>query len=93
MDGEDWLMAAPPPEMTELKLLLGSDTSERLKLRAAASGRAVADYAAALIEDAVTKPSIEEVLAPVREQFARSGMSEDELSDFLEEAKHRRRDQ
>jgi pantoate kinase len=79
--------------MTELKLLLGLDTSERLQRRAAASGKNVADYAAGLIEEAVTRPSIEEVLAPVREQFARSGMSEDELSDFLEEAKHRRREE
>jgi hypothetical protein len=86
-------MSTPTPELTELKLLLGSDTSERLKQRAAASGKEVADYAAALIEDAVTKPSIDEVLAPIREQFARSGMSEDELSNFLEDAKHRRRDE
>jgi hypothetical protein len=78
-------------QMVELKVRLHSDASEKLKQRAAASGSDVADYAAKLIEDAVTKPGIDEVLAPVREQFARSGMSEDELSDFLEEAKHRRR--
>jgi pantoate kinase len=84
-------MAMPAQEITGLKVRLGTEASTRLKERAAASGKEVAAYAAELIEDAVKRPSLEEVLAPVREQFARSAMSEDELSDFLEEAKHRRR--
>jgi cytochrome P450 len=84
-------MSIPAHEIIELKVHLPPDASEKLRQRAAASGKGIADYASELIEDAVTKPGIDEVLAPVRAQFARSGMTEDELSDFLEEAKHRRR--
>lgn len=84
-------MALPAQDMTELKIRLRTEAGQRLKERAAASGKDAADYAAELIEDAVTKPTLGEILAPAQEQFARSGMTEDELSDFLEEAKHRRR--
>lgn len=82
---------APGSGITELKVRLRTETGQRLKQRAAASGKKAADYAAELIEDAVAKPSLDELLAPVRKKFARSGMTEDELSDYLEEAKHRRR--
>jgi hypothetical protein len=84
-------MATRTPGILELKLRLGSETGRKLKAKAAAIGKDAADYAAELIEDAITQPSLDEMLAPVREQFARSGMGEDELSDFLEDAKHRRR--
>lgn len=84
-------MAAAASGTIELKLRLRSDAGERLKQRAAASGKDIADYAAQLIEEAVTTPSLDDVLAPIREHFAQSGMNEDQLSDFLEEAKHRRR--
>jgi hypothetical protein len=82
---------AAVPQTVELKLHLRADANRKLKERAAASGKDVADYAAKLIEDAVTNPSLDEVLSSVRERFAASGMSEDELSEFLEDAKHRRR--
>jgi hypothetical protein len=84
-------MATPTPEILELRLRLGRETGRKLKAKAAAIGKDAADYAAELIEDAVTQPSLDEMLAAVREKFSRSGMSEDELSDFLEDAKHRRR--
>jgi hypothetical protein len=86
-------MPAPAPGTVEFRVRLPSDAGERLKQRAAASGKDIADYAAQLIEEAVTTPTLDDVLAPIRQRFAQSGMNEDELSDFLEEAKHRRRAQ
>lgn len=86
-------MATPlhAPE-NPLTVRISDAAREKLAQRAAATGKDVADCAAQIIEDAVTKPDLDEVLAPVRQQFARSGMSEDDLSDLLEAAKHRRRD-
>ena len=43
------------------------------------------------LERAATRPSLDEVLAPLRDEFDRSGMSEEELTDFLEDAKHEAR--
>jgi hypothetical protein len=36
-----------------------------------------------LVEHAVTRPSIHEILAPFRKQVAESGMSDEELDDFF----------
>lgn len=74
-----------------LTISLSPSTEAKLRERASASGRPADEYAAQLIESAVNQPSLDELLAPVREQFARSGMSEEELSDLLEEVKHEAR--
>jgi hypothetical protein len=49
----------------------------------------VETYAAALIEQSAKPPlTLAEISGPIAEDFARSGMTEDELGDLLEEAKH-----
>lgn len=65
-----------------MKLKLSDQAKRRLEERAAQSGRDVAEYTSELVERAVTSPTIDEILAPVREQVAQSGMSEAELMDF-----------
>ena len=50
-------------------------------------GKTPEEYLQALIDT----DGVDEMLAPVRQKFAESGMSEDQLSDFLEDIKHRRR--
>jgi hypothetical protein len=55
--------------------------------KARAIGKTPKEYLQALIDT----DGVDEILAPVRRKFAESGMSEDQLSDFLEEIKHRRR--
>lgn len=55
----------------------------KLKERAATSGQTLSAYAAKLVADTVTKPTIDEILSPVRAAFARTGMSEDELLNFF----------
>jgi hypothetical protein len=66
----------------EMKLRLSKSASEKLAQRAAETGRDVATVASDLIEQAVTRPTVDEVLAPFRKQVADSGMSDDELDEF-----------
>ena len=75
----------------ELRVRLSRDAGERLQRRAGESGKDVADYAAELIETAIDRQKLEEFIAPVRQEFEQSGMTEDELSELLETAKHRLR--
>ena len=72
------------PYGTEMSitLRLSEDASKKLVERAAQSGQDVANYASNLIEDAVTRPTIDELLAPVRAEFAKTGLSEDELMEL-----------
>ena len=78
-------MATTVEETTELamKLRLTKRASERLAQRAAESGQDVAALASDLIEQAVTRPTVDEVLAPFRKQIADSGMSDEELDAFF----------
>lgn len=57
--------------------------------RANALGKSLEEYLQALID----ADGIDEILAPARQAFAESGMSEDQLSDFLEDAKRRHREE
>lgn len=63
----------------------------RLRERAAAAGQPVPEFVSRLVEQAAAAASLEEVLAPIRREFAESGMSEDELTQVLEDAKHEMR--
>ena len=55
----------------------------RLAEQAASRGQDLSAVASELIEHAVTRPSIAEIMAPVWKQVAESGMSDEELDDFL----------
>lgn len=50
---------------------------------AASQGLKADDYVITAVEWALKKPSLDEFLAPVRQQFAASGMSEEELTSLL----------
>jgi len=69
-------------EVMTLTISISDDSAAKLKERASASGKAMPEYASHLVEQAVKSPTLEELLAPVQADFARSGMSEDELLDF-----------
>jgi hypothetical protein len=77
-------MATPT---TELMIPLRLSESARAKLaeRAAQNGQDVAAYASGLVEQAVTQPTIDEILAPYRKQVAESSMSDEKLDDFHRE--------
>jgi pantoate kinase len=74
-----------------LQVPISPETEAKLKAKAAVAGVDVPTFAARALERVVSKPSLEEVLAPLREEFERTGMSEDELVDLLEAAKHEMR--
>ena len=65
-----------------LSLELPASVEARLRERAAASGQPVEVYASRMLADAVSAPTIDEILAPVREDFAKSGMTEQQLMDL-----------
>jgi hypothetical protein len=67
-------------------------TEARLRERAALVGQDVATYAARVLERSAEQPlSLEEISGPIAEEFHRSGMSEEQLSDLLEKAEHEAR--
>ena len=84
---------------SRLKVLTGrlehhdgsSAAPAKLRAQAEAAGQEMIAYAAALLERAAKQPPLEEILAPVRAEFAASGMTDDQLGDYLEEAKHEMR--
>jgi len=72
-----------------LSLSISAEAESTLKAKAAAAGVDVATYAARQLELMVSPPrSLREISGSIAEDFARSGMTEDELSDFLEAEKH-----
>lgn len=74
--------AAPTIEMA-MKLRLTERARARLAAEAARTGQTIDAVAADLIEQAATRPSIDEVMAPVRQQVNESGMTDEELDAFL----------
>lgn len=72
-----------------LHIDLSKLAEERLRERAAAAGVDVTKYAAGVLERATSRPmSIEEISGPIAEEFRKSGMSEDQLTELLERTKH-----
>jgi hypothetical protein len=72
-----------------LNISISPKAEATLRAKAAAAGVDVATYAARQLELMATSPkSIKEISGPVGDAFAQSGMSEDELGEFLEEEKH-----
>lgn len=48
-----------------------------------AKGKDIKQYVQRLVQKQALRPTLEEALAPVREEFAKSGMSEDDLDVFM----------
>jgi len=74
-----------------LTFSISPEAEAKLQVRAAAAGLDLTAYAAKTLERAATRPSLDEVMAPLRAEFDQSGMGEDELTDLLEQAKHEAR--
>ncbi|HEX4052802.1 MAG TPA: hypothetical protein VHX86_00920 [Tepidisphaeraceae bacterium] len=72
---------------TDISLTLRLSDQARAKLseQAAQSGQDIAAVASDLIEQAIARPTVDELLAPYRKQVAESGMSNQELDDFFRE--------
>ena len=63
----------------------------RLRDLAKAQGVDVLTLAEQALKREAARPALDELLKPIRDAFALSGMSDDELADFLEDEKHRMR--
>ncbi len=67
-------------------LELKPEIEEALQKKARDNGFEVNGYLEKLIEKDIDRTkTIDEILAPVRQEFEESGMTEDELDEFIEE--------
>ncbi len=69
----------------EMTITLPAELGTQVQAAAARNGRAVEDYVIDAVKTAMLEPSLDELLAPVRAQFAASGMTEEEFDQFIEE--------
>jgi hypothetical protein len=76
-----------------LVLSVSPSVEAKLRQRAAAEGQDPTTYASKLLEQAVSRPSVDELLAPLREEFAASGTSDEELTRQVTEAQAAYRNQ
>ncbi len=67
----------------DITITIEPDVQAKLQQRAASLGKNVKKYLEEMVRTEVLRPSLDEILAPVRKEFAESGMTEDELDDFL----------
>ena len=73
-----------------ITLELPPETERKLRERAAAIGQDVTAFVQGIIERSVTvKPTLDEILAPFRQQVKESGMSDEELTTFFEDMRDR----
>jgi hypothetical protein len=76
----------------ELTIRISDETAATLSERAKEAGEGLAEYAAGIVKrTADAAKTLREISGPVAEQFEESGMTEDELGDFLEDVKHKMR--
>lgn len=67
-----------------ISIPLSPDAEAKLHERAKAAGEDITSFAARVFHEAITAPSIEELLAPFRKQVEESGMSDGQLDQFYE---------
>lgn len=72
-----------------LVIEIPDELAKQLVQRAAETGTAPEKVAISAIERQIrTEESLKQALEPIRQAFRESGMTEEELSDLLEEEKH-----
>ena len=67
-----------------IQISLPAEAEARLRAKAEAVGQDVASYAAHLLHEALTTPSVGELLAPFRREVEASGLTDRELEAFYE---------
>ena len=68
-----------------MTLTLTPDIERCIRDRAATTGRDAEEYALMVLTRDVKRPTIDEILAPVRDQIAASGITDEELDEFFRE--------
>ena len=69
-----------------LQIPITSDTEAKLRRQAQAAGKDVTAYVSQLVEQAAARPSLDELLEPLRRQFAQSGATDEQLIAEITEA-------
>ena len=75
-----------------LSISLPPQVEAKLRERAAAEGKEPTAYAAQLVEEAVTRPSLEELLSVSQAEFAATGMTKQQVLDWGHELLQKVRD-
>ena len=61
-----------------------TELEQKISERAASRGLALDEYVREILRRDAETPSLDEILAPVRDQFTASGMTEDDLDALVE---------
>ena len=87
-------------EQTTLTIRIPENIESILEERAKADGKDVQTFVEEMVKTQLLRPTLDEILAPLRKDFAESGMTEDELDALIEserqamwEEKHGKREQ
>lgn len=76
-----------------ISISLTPEAETKLRRRAARLGQDLSIVASDLLEEAVRRPSVDELLAPARKQVAESGMDDRVLDDFFRDVLKEVRDE
>ena len=69
----------------DVTITIPPELEAKLAERALQSGQDAHSYVSQLVKDHLQKPSLAELLAPIRDDFAKTGMTEEELNVLIEE--------
>jgi hypothetical protein len=69
-----------------LRIDILPQTEQRLRQQAEAAGKDMDSYVSQLVEQAAARKSLDEMLAPLRRQFAASGIGDDQLIEDITQA-------
>ncbi|HLR04435.1 MAG TPA: hypothetical protein VK117_01405 [Pyrinomonadaceae bacterium] len=68
----------------EITISVPKEVESVLAQKAAAQGKDIKTFVEGMITTQAMSPTLDEILAPVRNDFAASGMTEDELDELIE---------
>ena len=84
-------------QIMTINISLTPEAESKLRQRAAVLGQDLVTVASDLLEQAITRPSLDELLAPARKQVAESGMTDRQLDglfrDVLKEVRNEKKAQ
>jgi hypothetical protein len=80
-------------EAMTINISLTPEAEAKLRQRAAILGKDFSTVASDLLEQAITRPSVDELLAPARKQVAESGLSDQQLDNFFRDVVKEVRDE
>lgn len=74
-----------------LQIQLDAAAEGRLADKAREAGVGVEEYVTRLLESAALRPTLREISGPIQAAFEASGMTDEQLGELLETAKHQMR--